>query len=72
MDSKALASSQFLQLQAASLLLYQSVLTDEIGQTFLHLLQSLRDSDGEGVNSSKHTVGGSKHSPLQIKAGKTT
>lgn len=46
MDSKTLASIQFLQLQAASLLLYQSVLTDEIGQTFLHLLQSLRDSDG--------------------------
>jgi len=46
MDSKTLASIQFLQLQAASLLLYQSVLTDEIGQSFLHLLQSLRDSDG--------------------------
>jgi len=42
MDSQAIASFEFLQLQAASLLLYQSVLADEVGQAFLNLLRSLR------------------------------
>ncbi|HCF26528.1 MAG TPA: AAA+ family ATPase [Cyanobacteria bacterium UBA11049] len=41
MDSQA-ASIQLLQTQTASLLLYQAVLTDEVGQAFLNLLQALR------------------------------
>ncbi len=41
MDSQAITSIQLLQRQAASLLLYQSVLTGEVGQTFLELLQAL-------------------------------
>ncbi len=45
MDSQAIASIQFLQTQAASLLLYQSVLEDEVGQAFLNLLQALCNSD---------------------------
>ena len=49
MDNQVIASIQFLQRQAASLLLYQSVLTGEVGQAFLNLLQALRHSDGEGL-----------------------
>lgn len=41
MDSQA-ASIQLLQTQTASLLLYQAVLADEVGQAFLNLLQALR------------------------------
>ena len=41
MDTQAIAI-QHLQIQAASLLLYQSVLDNEVGQAFLNLLQSLR------------------------------
>ena len=44
------ASIQLLQRQAASLLVYQSVLTDSVGQAFLRLLQVLRHSDAEGIN----------------------
>ncbi len=50
MDNQALASIQFLQRQAASLLLYQSVFTGEVGQAFLNLLQALCHSDGEGLD----------------------
>ncbi len=42
MDTQEVTSLQFLQRQAASLLLYQSVLTDEVGCAFLDLLQALR------------------------------
>ena len=42
MDTQAIASIQFLQRSSASLLLYQSVLTGEVGQSFLELLQALR------------------------------
>ncbi len=42
MDSQEIASLQLLQRQAASLLLYQSVLTSEVGRAFLDLLQALR------------------------------
>jgi hypothetical protein len=42
MNTHAIASFQFFQVQAASLLLYHSVLADEVGQAFLNLLQSLR------------------------------
>ncbi|MGL5878424.1 MAG: ATP-binding protein [Xenococcaceae cyanobacterium] len=45
MDIQTNSSFEFLQLQAASLLIYQSVLTDEVGQAFLNLLRSLRQID---------------------------
>lgn len=41
---------QFLQRQAASLLLYQAVLRDEVGATFLELLESIRYADADGCN----------------------
>jgi len=43
-------SIQSLQQQAASLLLYQSVLEGEAGQAFLALLQAIRQSDPEGIH----------------------
>ncbi len=39
---------QFLQRQAASLLLYQSVLKNEVGISFLNLLQTVRYTDADG------------------------
>ncbi len=42
MDNQVIASLQFLQRQAASLLLYQSVLNNEVGRAFLDLMQALR------------------------------
>ncbi|MGL5925710.1 ATP-binding protein [Chroococcidiopsis sp.] len=45
MDTQTNSSVEFLQLQAASLLIYQSVLKDEVGQAFLNLLRSLRQID---------------------------
>jgi predicted AAA+ superfamily ATPase len=39
---------QFLQRQAASLLLYQSVLESDVGRTFLNLLQTIRYTDADG------------------------
>jgi len=47
MNTQATASLQILQRSCASLLLYQSVLADEIGQAFLNLLQTLGHSNGE-------------------------
>lgn len=44
---------QFLQHQAASLLLYQSVLAGEIAQTFLALLHSLGQPDGDSGDASQ-------------------
>lgn len=41
------SSSRSLQRQAASLLLYQAVLDDAIGQAFLELLQVLSNSEGD-------------------------
>lgn len=41
---------QFLQRQAASVLLYQSVLQTEVGIGFLELLQAIRYTDGDGRN----------------------
>lgn len=41
------ASSQFLKRQAASLLLYQSVLRNDVGNAFLHILQTLSHSEAE-------------------------
>jgi predicted AAA+ superfamily ATPase len=45
MDNQAIAKVQFLQRTAASLLLYQSVLTDEVGTAFVDLLQAIRYTD---------------------------
>ncbi|MEQ8756584.1 MAG: ATP-binding protein [Coleofasciculus sp. G1-WW12-02] len=41
------ASSQFLKRQAASLLLYQSVLHNDVGQAFIHTLQTLSKGEAE-------------------------
>lgn len=49
MNDSVSASIQFLQRQVASLLLYQSVLDDEIGQAFLQLLRSFRQQDQDGL-----------------------
>ena len=49
MDNQAIAKIQFLQRQAASLLLYQSVLQDEVGIAFLDLLQALRYTDADAL-----------------------
>jgi uncharacterized protein len=43
----AVTSSKFLHNQIASLLLYQSVLKDEVGQSFLALLQTLNSNKGD-------------------------
>jgi uncharacterized protein len=47
MDAQILNAIQFLQRQAASLLLYQAVLSDEVGQAFLNLLQSLQAGNAQ-------------------------
>ncbi len=47
MDSQTIAQVQFLQRQASSLLLYQSVLEGEAGQAFLELLQAIRYTDAD-------------------------
>ncbi|MEC4812194.1 MAG: ATP-binding protein [Scytonema sp. PMC 1069.18] len=47
MDNQAIAKVQFLQRQAASLLLYQSVLQSEVGNAFLDLLQAIRYTDAD-------------------------
>jgi predicted AAA+ superfamily ATPase len=39
-----------LQRQAASLLIYQSVLNNSVGQAFLKLLQAIKHSDHDGIN----------------------
>ena len=49
MDTQAIASIKFLQRQAASLLLYKSVLAGEVGSAFLNLLQALCDGDTDGL-----------------------
>lgn len=51
MDNQAIARVQFLQRQAASLLLYQSVLESEAVSMFLDLLQAIRSSNGDGRRS---------------------
>ena len=50
MNTQAIASLQFRQRQASSLLLYQSVLTSVVGRAFLDLLQALRHSDADGLS----------------------
>ncbi|MFE1744650.1 ATP-binding protein [Coleofasciculus sp. H7-2] len=49
MDTQAIASIEFLQRQAASVLLYQSVLSGEVGTAFLNLLQVLSSSNTNGL-----------------------
>lgn len=50
MATLAAASIPSLQRQAASLLLYQSVLSDSVGQAFISLLHALRHSTPDGLN----------------------
>ncbi|NJK69246.1 MAG: ATP-binding protein [Microcoleus sp. CSU_2_2] len=50
LTSGAIAQIRYLQRQAASLLLYQSVLKSPIGQAFLDLLQALHHSDVSGFD----------------------
>ncbi len=45
LDPKDIASIRFLQRQAASILLYQNVLSEEPGQAFIELLQAIRYSN---------------------------
>ncbi|MBW4635151.1 MAG: ATP-binding protein [Iphinoe sp. HA4291-MV1] len=47
MDNQAIAKIQFLQRQAASLLLYQSAVQSEVGSAYLDLLQSIRYTDAD-------------------------
>jgi uncharacterized protein len=49
MNDSVSSSIQFLQRQVSSLLLYQSVLDGEIGQTFLQLLLAFRQQDKGGL-----------------------
>jgi predicted AAA+ superfamily ATPase len=51
MPTPTVTSIQVLQRSVASLLLYQSILCDSVGQSFLNLLLALRQSDSEGLNS---------------------
>ena len=47
MNNQAIESVQFLQRQAASLLLYQSVLEGDVGKAFLNLLEAIRYPNAE-------------------------
>ncbi len=47
MNNTAIAKVQFLQRQAASLLLYQSIFAGEVGKAFLNLLQAIRYPNAE-------------------------
>lgn len=49
LDSSAIAQIQYLQHQAASLLLYQSVVKSPVAAAFLELLQSLSQNDRSGI-----------------------
>ncbi|HEY9853180.1 MAG TPA: ATP-binding protein [Leptolyngbyaceae cyanobacterium] len=49
LDARSIASILFLQRQAASLLLYQSVLQEEPGIAFINLLDALRRRDADGI-----------------------
>ena len=48
-STSSYAKVQFLQRQAASLLLYQSVLQSEVGNAFLDLLQAIRYTDADAL-----------------------
>ncbi|MBF2065139.1 MAG: ATP-binding protein [Calothrix sp. C42_A2020_038] len=47
MDNQAITKVQFLQRQVASILLYQSVLKEEVGRAFLDLLQAIRYKEAD-------------------------
>lgn len=49
MDAQILASIQVVQREAASLLLYQFLFQDEVGRTFLELLDALRHSEVDNL-----------------------
>ncbi|MDY6805332.1 MAG: ATP-binding protein [Cyanobacteriota bacterium] len=51
LNSRAIAQIKTIERQAASLLLYQSVLESSVGQTFLDLLESLHHNDIGGIKS---------------------
>ena len=53
LDSQAIAHIQYLKKQAASILLYQSVLKTPVGKAFLYLLESLSKNDGSNIESIK-------------------
>ncbi len=53
LSSQAIAQVRTIERQAASLLLYQSVLENSVGQTFLDLLQFFRQNDISGMKSLK-------------------
>jgi predicted AAA+ superfamily ATPase len=55
-NDSVVTSSKFLHNQVASLLLYQSVLQDEVGKAFLNLLQMLDGSSGESKTRSFTSV----------------
>lgn len=50
LNSQAIAQIRFLQRQAASLLLYQSILQGPLGQAFQELLQALHHSDASSFD----------------------
>ncbi|NET61979.1 MAG: ATP-binding protein [Symploca sp. SIO2E6] len=50
MTTPTTTSIQLLQRQAASLLLYQNVIGDSVGAAFVHLLQTIRHGDADGLN----------------------
>lgn len=50
MPTSTATSIQLLQRSCASLLLYQSILSQSVGKAFLNLLSALRQSDAEGLN----------------------
>jgi hypothetical protein len=48
MDAKTVSSIQYLEIKAASLLLYQSVLQNEVGKAFVKLIQAIYQSSAGG------------------------
>ncbi len=49
MDSETVSSIQYLEIKAASLLLYQGVFNSELGKSFLKLIQLIYESSGGGA-----------------------
>ncbi|MGL4497587.1 MAG: AAA+ family ATPase, partial [Planktothrix sp.] len=49
MDSETVSSIQYLEIKAASLLLYQGVFRSELGKSFLKLIQLIYESSGGGA-----------------------
>ncbi|MCT7983844.1 ATP-binding protein [Laspinema sp. A4] len=49
MDSETVSSIQYLEIKAASLLLYQGVFNSELGKSFIKLIQLIYESSGGGA-----------------------